>query len=90
MVIHAPRSRDAPCARLRVAAARLRQYTLQGGAKVPNRLIAVLVFLLILAAMTFTGFFTWGANQILAPLAPGKGDMPYARRMADTIVDSNR
>lgn len=53
-----------------------------------NRFLLSVVGLLFLVVASTTGAISWAANQLLSPLAPGKDDIPYARRMADTIHDT--
>jgi hypothetical protein len=53
-----------------------------------NRFSFAIVGLVLLAVLSNTGTISWATNQLLAPLAPGNDDMPYARRMADTIQDT--
>jgi hypothetical protein len=54
---------------------------------VSHRFFVAIGGLLALFLLNATGALTWVANQLLAPLAPGQDDMPYARRMAETIID---
>jgi hypothetical protein len=42
----------------------------------------------ILIGVVFTGAQHWIGKQLMAPLGLGADDMPYAKRMADFIIDS--
>ncbi len=53
-----------------------------------NRPVLAILGLLLLVVLSITGAFSWAANQLFSPLAPGNDDMPYARRMADTIQNT--
>jgi hypothetical protein len=47
-----------------------------------------LIGLVILFGLVITGANKWAGKQLMAPLAPGADDMPYAKRMADFIIES--
>jgi hypothetical protein len=62
--------------------------TLIRESKMLNRMIFAAIGFVALFVLNKTDALTWVGKQAVSPLAPGQDDMPYARRMAEYLVNT--
>lgn len=54
----------------------------------PNKYVLAFGSFVMLLILNFTGVLEWFGNRLVQPLALGNDDMPYARRIAESVLDS--
>jgi hypothetical protein len=55
---------------------------------VPNKYVWAFGAFAMLLILNFTDVLGWFGNRLVQPLSLGNDDMPYARRIAESVLDS--